>query len=291
MNNKKKALIIDGNSMIYRFFYASMNQLEYYKQNNLFPTNALRLMIDTCFKLKESNDFKYGIIAFDCSKKTFRTEEYDAYKAGRAKMPEELVMQLKPTQDALALMGFNVLFLEGIEADDIIGSSAKVLSKDNVECHLYSSDRDLLQLVSNNISVFLMKQGIKILDEHNVDNFLDKNNGLTPNQVIDYKGIVGDTSDNLPGVKGIGEKTGIQLLTKYHTLEEIYDHLDELSKAQQAKFNESKDMAFLCKRMATIKTDLYNKDEIQQFEFKDYQHDALKEVLEGYGLKTLYKYL
>lgn len=291
MNHKKKALIIDGNSLIYRFFYASLSQLEYYKANNFEPANALRLMIDACFKLKNNTQYDYGIIAFDSSKKTFRNEAFENYKAGRQKMPDDLVSQLKPTQEILALMGFNVIKMEGVEADDIIGSAAKTLSNNNVECDLYSSDKDLLQLVDQNISVHLLKQGLKVIEDYNINNFQEKFFNLEPKQVIDYKAIVGDSSDNLPGVKGIGAKTGIELIKKYYDLETLYDHLCELTKSQQEKFINSKELAFTCKNLATIKTDIYTNEDIESLMFKNEAKKEIEDFLKKYNFKSLYKYL
>lgn len=288
----KKALIIDGNSLVYRAYYATENQLQYFEENDLFPTNALRLMIDLCFKLKQQKDYDYLIIAFDAGKTTFRTEMFSDYKAHRCKMPDALAMQLPIVHQAVKAIGFNVFKMLNIEADDIIGSSAKILSSlENIDIDVYSSDRDILQLVDKHINVNMIKKGLTDVLNYNLENFKDLNNGLTPKQTPDFKAIVGDKSDNIPGVKGIGEKTGIEMLLKYSTLESIYDNLDSFKDGIKNKLIADKDNAKMYKELATIKTDLYTIEDIDKFVKRDTDYNQLESIINEFSLKSLLKYL
>lgn len=288
----KKALIIDGNSLVYRAYYATENQLEYFINNDIFPTNALRLMIDLCIKLKNQKDYDYLIIAFDAGKKTFRTEMFSEYKAHRCKMPDALVMQLPIVHQAMKAIGYNVFKMANIEADDIIGSSAKILSaQNNVEIDVYSSDKDILQLVDKNINVNMIKKGLTDVLNYNLNNFKDLSNGLSPEQTPDFKAIVGDKSDNIPGIKGIGEKTGIDMLLKYNTLESIYENLEDFKGALKTKLIDSEQCAKMYKELATIKTDLYTNEDIQKFIKKETDYEQLEKIIREFNLKSLLKYL
>lgn len=285
-----KAIVIDGNSLVYRMFYATYSLAEYSIQHNQQPVNALKLMIDTTFRLLKNN-YTYCLVAFDYGKKTLRHDVYEEYKSGRKKMPDELVSQLPLIKEALMYMGMNIISQEGIEADDFIGSFAKLMSKNNVEVDIYSSDKDMLQLVDENIHVNIIKTGLSDIVVHTLANFANLNHGLTPNQIVDYKGIVGDSSDNLPGVKGIGLKTCIKLLDKYQTLENIYENISDLTLVNQQKFLNSKESAFMCKKLATIDTNLFLNKNITDFTFKPTNYSALKAMIKKLNINGLDKYL
>lgn len=290
--NNKKAIIIDGNSLIYRMFYASYKQLEYFKKNNLFPTNAINLTISSCWKLFNQAKYDFALVAFDSNKKTFRNEILDEYKGKRAKMPEELYIQLPIIRELLECIGFNTLNIDGIEADDIIGSLAKKLSSLNISSFLYSSDKDLLQLVDKNICVNLIKQGLTNIQINNNDNFKENNNGLTPKQIIDFKAIVGDSSDNLKGINGIGEQTGIKLIKEYECLDNLYLNINKLKPLISSKLNSQKDYAYICYKLATIKTDLFNENfNEESFKTKEMNKTKIKEIILKYNLKTLERFL
>jgi DNA polymerase-1 len=208
----KKALVIDGNSMVYRMFYASLNQLEYYKARNLQPANAIKLFLLVLLKILTQTKYDYALVAFDHQKKTLRHNEFAEYKAGRKPMPEDLFVQLPVLKELIEDLGVHVLSMEGIEADDIIGSYAKKNNKNGVEVDIFSSDKDMLQLVNELTVVNLMKTGISDIRKVSLETFKDNFFGLTPEQVNDFKGIAGDSSDNLMGVKGIGEVSAVNLL-------------------------------------------------------------------------------
>lgn len=285
----KRAIVIDGNSLVYRMFYATYSLAEYSIEHNQQPVNALKLMIDTIFRLLKNN-YSYCLVAFDYGKKTLRHEVYKEYKSGRKKMPDSLVTQIPLIKEAMEYLGLNVMSQEGIEADDLIGSFSKLMSDNKITVDIYSSDKDMLQLVNEYVNVNLLKTGISDIVVNTLSNFANLNYGLLPSQIVDFKGIVGDSSDNLPGVKGIGLKTCIKLLEKYQNLENIYQNLDDLSEVNKNKFLNSKDNAFLCKQLATIDSTLFNEKSIEVFKFKTADLNSLKAMIKKYHINGLDKY-
>ena len=287
----KKALAIDGNSLMYRCFYATHNQLEYYQKNNLKPLNAFNLFVYSVLKLINNNHYDYAIIAFDHSKNTFRTEKYAKYKEGRKPMPIELVSQLEDIKKSPSLLGIVGIELSGYEADDIIGSFVKLMNKNNIAVEIYSSDRDMLQLVSDLTKVNLFKSGVSIIDEYNTNNFKDKFMGLIPEQIVDYKGIAGDGSDHLKGIPGIGPKTAVNMLLKYGNIENLYAHVNELSEKIKTNLLNNKQQAIDCKELATILTNLFDDKSIDEFLQKQIQYDELYRVANENNLNHLKKYI
>lgn len=291
INNKKRAVAIDGNSLMYRMFYATSNLADYAINNNLIPINAVKLMMEVCFKIRENN-YDYCLVAFDHSKKTNRHDIFTDYKAGRKKMPNALVIQIPLIKESIKLIGFNIMCLEGIEADDLIGSFCKLMNQNNVHVDVFSSDKDMLQLVNENTYVHLVKTGLSNIVINTIDNFSNLNNGLTPKQIPDFKAIAGDKSDNLVGVNGIGDKTALSLILKYDNLENIFDHLNELSSKQQKKFEESKKISFMCKELATINMDLFIKNNsIVDFIINPIKQEEIRLFLQKYKINGLNKYL
>lgn len=291
MNNKKRAVAIDGNSLMYRMFYATSNLADYAINNNLTPVNAVKLMMEVCFKIRDNN-YDYCLVAFDHSKKTNRHEIFIDYKAGRKKMPDALVVQIPLIKQSIEMIGFNIMSSEGIEADDLIGSFCKLMNQNDVHVDVYSSDKDMLQLVNQNTYVHLIKTGLSNIVINTMDNFGNLNDGLTPEQIPDFKAIAGDKSDNLVGVNGIGDKTALSLILKYKNLENIFDHLDELSPKQQEKFNESRQTSLMCKELATINTSLFvGSNSVSDFVIHTMQQDAIESFLQEYKINGLNKYL
>ncbi|MGL4950507.1 MAG: 5'-3' exonuclease [Mycoplasma sp.] len=288
----KKALAIDGNSMFYRMYYATMKQVEYALANNWTPNNAIKLMINQLIKFMDDESYDYYFVAFDAGKKTFRHENLDSYKQNRQKTPDELISQMQDCKIALEALGINILAREGIEADDLVGSFAKIMNDKGILVDIYTSDKDLLQMVGPLCNVNLMKTGVSVLDIYTNDNFKEKFHNLTPRQVIDYKSIVGDSSDCLPGVSGIGPKTGIDLIVKYQSLANIYNNLSDLSEKQQEKFINSKEMAFKCLELAEILTNQFDDDNaIENYLLKDMNFNILENVVKKYKLKDLNLYI
>ncbi|MGL4647265.1 MAG: 5'-3' exonuclease [Mycoplasmoidaceae bacterium] len=289
---QKKAIVIDGNALLFRAFYATYKQLEFYKNNNLKPTNALKLMMQIFFKILYLDKYDYAVIAYDHKDKNFRTEQFEDYKKNRKKIPEELVDQIPLIHDVSKLFGFNYECVSGIEADDVVGSTAKLFSKNGIKVDIYSSDKDILQLVDANINVILFKKGISDTVINTLENFENLNEGLKPEQINEYKGLAGDPSDNLMGVKGIGKTTALNLLLQFGSIEKIYQNIEQIkSKSVQEKLLNDKDNAFRFKELATIKTDYFDKSSIEDFAIKAIDLDGLKKIIEEYHLNGFSKYL
>jgi len=242
-----KLFIIDGNSLLFRAFYA----LPPMYNTERTPTNAVFGFVKMLTNIISKNQPKYMAVAFDAGKHTFRHNIFADYKGTRKPMPDELRAQLPIIRDVLKQMNITVIEIPEIEADDIIGSLSKMYDIDKV---LISGDRDLLQLINPNCRVWLTQKGlteIADLDEAG----LKEKYGIEPYQVIEMKSIMGDASDNIPGVKGIGEKTATKLITEYQNLDNIYANIDAISGKAKILLQEQKEMAYISKQLATIKTD------------------------------------
>ena len=250
----EKTLLIDGNALMYKAFYASASFLQkgagFDDAGN--PVNALRTFAMMMFKLREDFESKHVLVAFDQKGlKTYRTE-HSFYKDKRKPMPQELIYQIPLIMEFLELFGFKSFSDPELEADDIIGILSDLHAKEGFEVSIVTSDKDLLQLVQENVTVYLSKTGVSNMVEYNNDNFCSLFNGLCPSQVKDLKGIMGDASDNLKGIKGIGEKGALDLLNKYGTLEEVIKNKDDLSDSLRLKITEGSEHGLLCKNIATI---------------------------------------
>ena len=279
-----KMLLIDGNSMLFRGFYAT-----YYsnlmKTSTGVYTNAVFAFANMLNKAIDMIHPEYCVVAFDKGKHTFRHELSADYKGTRKSAPEELVPQFAMIREYLA--AYNIPFLEydDIEADDIIGSIAKQYP--NVDMCVLSSDRDLLQLIDNTTTVYLMKKGISDLacmDEK----ALISEWGIKPNQVPDLKGLMGDSSDNIKGVAGIGPKTATKLLQEYHDIEGIYNHIEDLKGKVKENLLRDKDSCFLSKLLATIKTDVVIDRNLDEFKI-DLNIDGVNEFYTKYEMFSLRK--
>ena len=220
-----KFLVLDGNSILNRAFYGI--QMLSNKQGQM--TNGIYGFLSTFFKLKKELEPDYIIIAFDLPKKTFRHELYNNYKATRKKMPDELASQLSILKELLVAMGYKIVTCEGYEADDILGTFANFCQQNNHECVLATGDRDSLQLVSERVQVRIAttKSGKSESILYNIDKIREEY-GVNPENLIDIKALQGDTSDNIPGVKGIGEKTARELVQKFYNLGYIYENIDSI---------------------------------------------------------------
>ena len=222
----EKVILVDGNNLLFRSYYATAYTGNVMTNSKGFPTNALYGFILMMNKILEEEKPKYIAVAFDIGK-NFRKQKYPTYKDGRAKTPDELKIQMPYSRKVLDAMGIKYFELEPYEADDIIGTLAKEADVNpNFDATIISSDKDLLQLISPQVDVKLLKQ--KDFIRYNRDTFY-KDYNFEPIRMIDFKALSGDPSDNIPGVKGIGEKSAINLLSKYDTIEDIYDHIDEIN--------------------------------------------------------------
>ncbi len=271
-----KFLIIDANSILNRAFYA----IRPLTNADGLNTNGIYGFLNIL--LKELNDEKPDFIAcaFDVSRVTFRTELYSEYKATRGATPEELKEQFEPLKKVLRAMNIEVLEMPGFEADDIIGSVSKKCEKNGTDCVILTGDKDDLQLIGDNVFVKLIITRMGKTDTNLMDKkALFEKYGLTPSQMVELKALMGDKSDNIPGVKGVGEVTGINLIKEYGTLENIYENIDNIKGSLQNKLILEKENAFLSRELGTIKCDLEIDKEIKDFAVKEYDKEALTEIL------------
>lgn len=247
-----KLVLIDGNSLSFRAFYA----LHLLSNKAGIHTNAVygfAMLLEKILKEEKPNHF---LVAFDAGKTTFRHEKYSEYKGGRQKTPPELSEQFPYIRQLLDAYHIKRYELDNYEADDIIGTLSKEADKAGFQTIIITGDRDLTQLATDNVTIYYTKKGVTDVDHYTPDFIAEKYNGLTPNQIIDMKGLMGDTSDNIPGVAGVGEKTAIKLLNQFDTVEGVYEHLDEISgKKLKEKLQNSKEDALMSKELATINVD------------------------------------
>lgn len=241
----EKLLILDSNSLINRAYYALPN---FSNRKGQF-TGAIFGYCNMLLKLIENYKPTYIIATFDRKAPTFRKEIYDGYKATRKPMPPELAMQIQPMKEILSLMNIPILEKDGYEADDIIGTIAKKFPQ---QTYIVTGDKDSLQLVDDSTTVLLTRKGVTEIEEFDVAHLLET--GLRPSQVIDLKSLMGDTSDNIPGVPGVGEKTARDLLLKYDTLDGVYEHIEEIKGKLKEKLENNKELAYLSYKLATINT-------------------------------------
>ena len=245
--------MVDGNNLLFRSYYATAYNGNLMKNSKGFPTNGLFGFVNMINKIIEEEKPTYMIVAFDKGK-TFRHNEYKEYKSGRSETPDELKMQFPIAKELLTYMGIKYYEIDNYEADDIIGTFSRYCEKDtNYEGLIVSSDKDLLQLISDEVEIKLLKQ--KDYIRYNKKTF-NEDYGIEPIRIIDLKALMGDSSDNIPGVKGIGEKTALKLLQDYNSLDGIYQHISELSPKLQEKLLTDKDNAYMSYHLATIIKDV-----------------------------------
>lgn len=281
-----KMVLVDGNSLMFRAYYATVySSSGLMKTSNGIYTNALYTFIVMMNKITTIEGITHLFVAFDKGKKTLRHQEYDDYKGTRKKMPEELAMQIPFIKEYLDIANIKRLELDDYEADDIVGTMSERFKDDFDEIIVISSDRDLLQLVKDNVSVWLNRKGLTDLEIYTKDNFYDKMN-FHANQLIDYKGLVGDNSDNLPGIPGIGPKTAIKLLNEYQTLENIIDNALNLSKSQQTQILENKDLAMRTKHLATIYLDARFDLDIEEAKYQSPIGSKLRPFFEKFEFQS-----
>ena len=249
----EKIIIIDGNSLINRAFYAVQRPM--ITKDGVY-TQGVYGFLNMLKKLENDYAPEYIAVAFDLKAPTFRHKEYEEYKAGRKAMPPELAMQMPILKDVLRALRIKILELEGYEADDIIGTVAKRADEENIRALVITGDRDALQLVSDNTSVVITKKGISDFDLYDPAKMKERY-GLTPRQFIDLKGLMGDSSDNIPGIPGVGEKTGIKLLEQFGSIDEMLAHVDQIAQVKlREKVEENAQLALMSRRLATIVTNV-----------------------------------
>ncbi len=260
-----KILLIDGNSLMFRAYYATAYTGNLMQNKSGLYTNAIFGFCNMIHKLV-NEDVDKVFVAFDAGKQTFRHKQFDEYKGGRKPMPDEFRVQIPYIKQYLDIMNIKHFECLDYEADDLVAAYAVLSNTEGNDIKVVSGDKDLLQLAKGNITVALTKKGITELDEYTESNFKEKM-GFYSYQVPDYKGLVGDSSDNLPGIKGIGEKTALKLLEQYDTLENIINSVNELKGKVQSSILENQEIGLTCKKLATLKSDFtvpYSLDEISK---------------------------
>ena len=280
----KKLMLIDGNSLIFRAYYATAYSGVVMSTSTGVPTNAVYALANMLRSIINHNKPDYCLVAFDTHKPTFRHEKYDDYKAGRKETPKELLTQFPLAKELLKLYGFNTYELEGYEADDIVGTMAKLGSMNDYEVQIYSGDRDLLQLIDENTTVYLTKKGLSELHAMTPSTLLEEF-GVTPAQIPDLKGLMGDASDNIPGIPGIGEKTAVKLLQEFGTLENVL--LGEHKGKLKEKIENGKSSAIMSKEIATIFRDVPLTFTLEETNYKGINVSGLKEFYSKYEMRSL----
>ena len=275
----KKVMLIDGSSLIFRAFFALPNLTN----SDGVMTNGVYGFLTMYFRAVEEYKPDYILVAFDKKTKTFRHKEFEDYKANRDKAPNELNYQFGILKDILDSLNVKYLDIDGYEADDIVGTFSKIAKDEDLETVIITGDKDYFQLVNDKVVVFLTRKGISQMEEITVKSIED-DYGLSPKQLIDVKGLMGDKSDNIPGVDGIGEKTAIKFIKKYGSMEGLYENLDDIAgKKTKENLENSKAIAFLSKKIGTIVTNAPVGIEISDLKIKDPDLESLREKFSKYN--------
>ncbi len=282
----EKIILVDGNNLLFRSYYATAYSGNLMQNSKGFPTNAIYGFVNMINKIINEEEPKYMIVAFDKGK-TFRHEQYDFYKQGRSETPEELKVQFPIAKEILNAMGIKYYECDNYEADDIIGTFARYCDEEeDFIGTIVSSDKDLLQLISPDIDMKLLKQ--KDYIRYNEQTFF-QDYGIPPKQVVDLKALMGDPSDNIPGVKGVGEKTALKLLQQYKTLDGVYEHIDEIKGKLHEKLVTDKDNAYMSYEIATIVRDVPMKISIPDIKYRGNDVEKLNDIYEELEFYSLLK--
>ncbi|MDD6796395.1 MAG: DNA polymerase I [Clostridiaceae bacterium] len=280
----EKLLILDSNSLMNRAYYA----LPLLTNSDGIHTNAVYGFANMLLKMKEDIKPDYIVAAFDKKAPTFRHKEYSEYKAGRKKMPPELGEQFPLIKELLEALGINIYEIDGFEADDIIGTVSRISEEKGIESYIVTGDKDALQLAGKNTKVIITKKGVSEIATYNEEDFINEFK-VTPTQFIDVKGLMGDKSDNIPGVPGIGEKTAFKLIETYGSVEDVLKNIDKISgKKLKENLENNEEQAIFSKKLATIIRDVpieVNFDEIKSTE--SYDKEKVKKLLLKLQMKSL----
>ena len=271
----KKVILVDGNNLLFRSYFATAYTGNTMRNSKGFPTNGLYGLVNMLNKIIREEKPEYMLVAFDKGK-TFRHEKYLDYKGGRNETPDDLKRQFSVAKKLVPLMGIKCFEIDNYEADDIIGTYSKMALIDpEFETTIVSSDKDLLQLINEETEVKLLKQ--KDYIRMNEETFIDTY-GIKPIRMIDLKGLMGDASDNIPGVKGIGEKTALKLLQEYDSLENVYDNIDNIKGATKQKLIDGKESAFMSKDIATIYNEVPVTYSLEELKYDGPDVNGLREI-------------
>ncbi|WP_374717460.1 DNA polymerase I [Neobacillus sp.] len=280
---KKKLVLIDGNSIAYRAFFA----LPLLNNDKGIHTNAVYGFTMMLMKILEDEKPTHMLVAFDAGKTTFRHKTFEEYKGGRQKTPPELSEQFPFIRELLDAYGISRYELENYEADDIIGTLSLNAEKEGFEVKIISGDKDLTQLSSNHTTVGITRKGITDIEEYTPEHIKEKY-GLVPEQIIDMKGLMGDTSDNIPGVPGVGEKTAIKLLKEFSSIEKLFESIDQVSGAKlKEKLQNFKDQAIMSKQLATIERHAPIKVDLDDITYEGYAKEKVVTLFKELGFQSL----
>lgn len=273
-----KLLLIDGNSIINRAFYGIMGSKMLMTEDGTY-TNAVYGFLSILFKELDDIKPEYLVVAFDLKAPTHRHKMYDKYKANRHGMPEELAMQMPILKETLKAMNVCIIEKEGYEADDILGTLAKWGQKEELEVTVLTGDRDSFQLIDKNIKVRIprTKMGKTETEDYTVEK-IEEEYGLEPLDLIEVKGLMGDTSDNIPGVPGVGEKTALNLIKQYKSIDEVYNHIDEQKGKLKEKLSENKDLAYLSRTLGTIDINAPIEKDLNAFQIEEWNKPEVLEI-------------
>ena len=273
-----KLLLIDGNSIINRAFYGIMGSKMLMTEDGTY-TNAVYGFLSILFKELDDIKPEYLVVAFDLKAPTHRHKMYDKYKANRHGMPEELAMQMPILKETLKAMNVCIIEKEGYEADDILGTLAKWGQKEELEVTVLTGDRDSFQLIDKNIKVRIprTKMGKTETEDYTVEK-IEEEYGLEPLDLIEVKGLMGDTSDNIPGVPGVGEKTALNLIKQYKSIDEVYNHIDEQKGKLKEKLSENKDLAYLSRTLGTIDINAPIEKDLNVFQIEEWNKPEVLEI-------------
>lgn len=286
-----KLLIIDGNSLLFRAYFATSFTGNIMRTKSGVPTNAIFAfsnMISKIISTLKEGDLLF--VSFDTGKKTFRHDQLESYKAQRKPIEEDLKTQLPIARELLDAYGVYHYELEGHEGDDLAGTVAKLGAKNNIPVHIYTSDKDFLQLIDDKIDIYMLKKGLSEIEIMNEESLKEKM-GLTPEQIKDYKGLMGDASDNLKGIPGVGEKTALKLILEYGSLEKIIEGMTDQNSKLAQKIIENQEQGRVCKMLATIETDIELPFELKDLVYQGYDFNVLSQFLTKYEFYSLLKKL
>lgn len=278
---ENKLLLIDGNSLTYRAFFALPPMTDAQGRN----TNAAYGFTMMLLKLLEEEQPTHMLVAFDASSETFRHDVYQEYKGSREKTPSELREQFPIVRDICEALGIQMMELHRYEADDLIGTLARTLPTDRTR--IVTGDKDLLQLVTDKVEVLITKRGITDVQCMTEELFAETYGGLKPIQMIDLKGLMGDKSDNIPGIPGIGEKTAVKLISAYGSVEGLYEHVEDLKGKQKEKVIANEELARLSKELATIKVDVPLETTLDDLQIRDVDTQVPYSLFQSLGFKSL----
>ncbi len=283
----KRLIIIDGNAIVHRSYHA----LPPLRTKKGELVNAIYGFLLAFFKAVKDFNPDYIVATFDLPGATFRHKKYKLYKANREKAPDDLYAQIPKIKDLLKEFGVKIYEKKGFEADDLIGTISKLAPRKQIhpeiESIILTGDLDALQLVNKNTKVNALRKGVKDTVLYDEEGVIEKYDGLAPSQLVDYKALRGDPSDNIPGVNGIGEKTAISLIKEYHSLDGVYKNINKIKGSTRDKLIGCEGQAYVSQMLAKINQDVSIDFDLEKCVWKGYNKDKVIKVLEYYEFKTL----